>query len=61
MCSRLTSCQANIVPGHDAAAYNYAYYTIVVDGFQYGQTTDLDKYLYIVDTGTTLMYLPPRE
>lgn len=33
----------------------------MVDGFQYGQTTNLDKYLYIVDTGTTLMYLPPRE
>ena len=49
------------MPGLEMSGYNYAYYTIVVDGMQYGQTTNLDKYLYIVDTGTTFMYLPPRE
>ncbi|KKA26182.1 hypothetical protein TD95_003758 [Thielaviopsis punctulata] len=41
------------------ASSEYTFYTIVVDGIQYGQVEDTHKYLYIIDTGTTLMYLPP--
>lgn len=28
---------------------------------KWDQTTDTTKYPYIVDTGTTMLYLPPRE
>lgn len=51
---------ANVVASDAPFSYQYSFYTIVVDGFQYGQTTDLTKFLYIVDTGTTLMHLPPQ-
>lgn len=33
----------------------------MLDGVRWGSTTDEAKYPYIVDTGTTLMYLPPRK
>ncbi|KAK3320423.1 aspartic peptidase domain-containing protein [Cercophora scortea] len=42
-----------------ATAYEYSFYTIIPDGWQYDQTTDLKKFPYIVDSGTTLCYLPP--
>ncbi|KAL2891914.1 putative aspartic-type endopeptidase [Ceratocystis lukuohia] len=41
------------------ASSQYTFYTVVTDGIQYGQVQDSRKYLYIVDTGTTLLYLPP--
>ncbi|KAK1528308.1 eukaryotic aspartyl protease [Colletotrichum paranaense] len=40
-------------------SWQYSYYTILVDGLRWGSTSDTKKYLYIVDTGTTLMYVPP--
>ncbi|KAL1888462.1 hypothetical protein Cpir12675_006173 [Ceratocystis pirilliformis] len=43
------------------ASSQYTFYTVVTDGIQYGQVQDSRKYLYIVDTGTTLMYLPPGK
>ncbi|KKF94417.1 putative aspartic-type endopeptidase [Ceratocystis platani] len=42
------------------ASSQYTFYTVVTDGIQYGQVQDSRKYLYIVDTGTTLLYLPPE-
>ncbi|PKS13074.1 hypothetical protein jhhlp_000415 [Lomentospora prolificans] len=50
---------ANVADSDEPFSYQYSFYTIVVDGIQYGERTDLTKYLYIVDTGTTLMHLPP--
>ncbi|KAK1751155.1 aspartic-type endopeptidase [Echria macrotheca] len=40
-------------------AYEYSFYTIIPDGWDYDQKTDIKKYPYIVDSGTTLCYLPP--
>ncbi|KAK3343508.1 aspartic peptidase domain-containing protein [Lasiosphaeria hispida] len=42
-----------------STAYEYSFYTIIPDGWEYGQATDTKKYPYIVDSGTTLCYLPP--
>ncbi|KAF4334838.1 acid ase [Fusarium beomiforme] len=36
-----------------------SFYTIIPDGLQWGSTTDTGKYPYIVDTGTTMMHMPP--
>ncbi|KAF4498884.1 acid ase [Fusarium agapanthi] len=36
-----------------------SFYTIIPDGLQWGSTTDTAKYPYIVDTGTTMMHIPP--
>ncbi|KAL6797137.1 aspartic peptidase domain-containing protein [Trichoderma sp. SZMC 28012] len=52
--------QANLV-GQPETAWKYSFYTIVPDGMKWDQTTDTTKYPYIVDTGTTMLYLPPRE
>jgi len=41
------------------AAYDYSFYTIIPDGWEYDQTKSSKKYPYIVDSGTTLNYLPP--
>ncbi|PHH65436.1 hypothetical protein CDD81_2540 [Ophiocordyceps australis] len=49
---------ANLV-GQAEASWRYSFYTIVPDGIQWGQTKDSTKYPYIVDTGTTMNYLPP--
>ncbi|KAK3315558.1 aspartic peptidase domain-containing protein [Apodospora peruviana] len=40
-------------------AYQYSFYTIIPDGWHYGQKSAYEKYPYIVDSGTTLCYLPP--
>lgn len=40
-------------------AHEYSFYTVIPDGWQYGQTTNTKKVPYIVDSGTTLNYLPP--
>lgn len=52
--------QANLV-GQPETAWKYSFYTIVPDGMRWDQTTDTTKYPYIVDTGTTMLYLPPRK
>ncbi|KAL7921564.1 aspartic peptidase domain-containing protein [Trichoderma austrokoningii] len=49
---------ANLV-GQPETAWKYSFYTIVPDGMRWDQTTDTTKYPYIVDTGTTMLYLPP--
>ncbi|GFP57191.1 probable aspartic-type endopeptidase AFUA_3G01220 [Trichoderma asperellum] len=49
---------ANLI-GQPETAWKYSFYTIVPDGMKWGQTTDTTKYPYIVDTGTTMLYLPP--
>ncbi|KAH8885040.1 acid protease [Thozetella sp. PMI_491] len=41
-------------------AYEYSFYTIVPDGWKWDMTTDLAEFPFIIDTGTTLCYLPPR-
>ncbi|KAM0554706.1 hypothetical protein ACHAPJ_006777 [Fusarium lateritium] len=43
----------------ETTAWKPSFYTIIPDGLQWGSTTDLGKYPYIVDTGTTMMLLPP--
>ncbi|KAK4163044.1 aspartic peptidase domain-containing protein [Cladorrhinum sp. PSN259] len=40
-------------------ASEYSFYTIIPDGWYYDQTTNEKKMPYIVDSGTTLCYLPP--
>lgn len=42
-------------------SWKYSFYTIIPDGVRWDQTTDSTKYPYIVDTGTTMNYLPPRK
>jgi hypothetical protein len=42
-------------------AYQYSFYTIIPDGWYYDQTTNTKKIPYIVDSGTTLNYLPPSK
>ena len=42
-------------------AYTHSFYTIVVDGISWGEGRDTTKHLYIVDTATSLIYLPPRK
>lgn len=40
-------------------SWEYSFYTIIPDGFVWDGTTNTDKYPMIMDTGTTLLYLPP--
>ncbi|KAM7205843.1 Aspartic peptidase domain containing protein [Rhypophila sp. PSN 637] len=42
-----------------ATASRYSFYTVIPDGWQFGHTTNTERYPYIVDSGTTLCYLPP--
>jgi hypothetical protein len=56
----LTALQANLI-NQENTAWQYSFYTIIPDGIKWGQTSNDAKYPYIVDTGTTMMYLPPRE
>ncbi len=42
-------------------AYDYSFYTIIPDGWKWGLTTDLRQFPFIVDSGTTLCYLPPGK
>ena len=51
---------ANLID-QETTAWQYSFYTIVPDGMRWGQTVDRSKYLYIIDTGTSLMYVPPRK
>lgn len=41
------------------AAYEYSFYTVVLDGWAYDTATHMKHYPYIVDSDTTLCYLPP--
>lgn len=41
------------------AAYEYSFYTVVPDGWEYDRATHSKHYPYIIDSGTTLCYLPP--
>ncbi|KAI0006429.1 acid protease [Xylariaceae sp. FL0662B] len=43
----------------DITAWQPSFYTIVPEGFQFGQTKTSRQYPFIIDTGTTLIYLPP--
>lgn len=47
--------------GSAESSWQYSFYTIIPDGIKWGQMSDETKYPYIVDTGTTLNYLPPRK
>ncbi|RGP76021.1 hypothetical protein FLONG3_5412 [Fusarium longipes] len=42
----------------EATAWKPSFYIIIPDGLQWGSTTDTVKYPYVVDTGTTMMYIP---
>ncbi|POR34284.1 Putative aspartic-type endopeptidase [Tolypocladium paradoxum] len=50
--------KANLI-GQAETSWRYSFYTIIPDGIKWGQTTDTTKFPYIVDTGTTMNYLPP--
>ncbi|KAK4245087.1 aspartic peptidase domain-containing protein [Corynascus novoguineensis] len=41
-----------------ATASQYSFYTVIPDGWYYDKTTSTKKIPYIVDSGTTLNYLP---
>ena len=56
----LTPCQTTVI-AIPASAYQYSFYTIIPDGWYYDQTTNTKKIPYIVDSGTTLCYLPPSK
>ncbi|KAK9436704.1 Peptidase A1 [Metarhizium brunneum] len=49
---------ANLV-GSAETSWRYSFYTIIPDGIIWGQRMDKTKFPYIVDTGTTMNYLPP--
>ncbi|KAF4587621.1 Peptidase A1 [Ophiocordyceps camponoti-floridani] len=49
---------ANLIDQAETS-WRYSFYTIIPDGIRWGQTTDSTKFPYIVDTGTTMNYLPP--
>ncbi|KAI9155353.1 aspartic-type endopeptidase [Paramyrothecium foliicola] len=40
-------------------AWKYSFYTIIPDGFKWDETIVTSRYPCIVDTGTTMMHLPP--
>ena len=52
-----TDGQANL-EGSLYSSNDYSFYTIIPEGFEFEKSTDLTKYPYIIDSGTTLMYLP---
>lgn len=56
----LTNLQAKLVE-REKTGWEPSFYTIIPDGLQWGTTTDTAKYPYIVDTGTTMMHIPPRQ
>ena len=56
----LIELEANLI-NQDKTAWKHSFYTIVPDGMRWDSTTDETRYPYVVDTGTTLMYLPPGE
>ncbi|KAJ2899781.1 aspartic-type endopeptidase-like protein [Zalerion maritima] len=50
----------DIISTRPETSYKPSFYTIIPDGLLYGQSMNTAKYPYIIDTGTTLMYLPPQ-
>ncbi|KAI1084343.1 acid protease [Whalleya microplaca] len=51
--------RACLVIDKDSTSYQPSFYTIVPEGFKFGQTITSDQYPFVLDTGTTLIYLPP--
>ncbi|KAK1597549.1 eukaryotic aspartyl protease [Colletotrichum navitas] len=51
--------KTTINPHRPTGSWQYSYYTVLVDGIRWGSTSDTRRFLYLVDTGTTLMYVPP--
>ncbi|KAG5928075.1 hypothetical protein E4U53_002750 [Claviceps sorghi] len=49
---------ANLI-GSAESSWRYSFYTIIPDGIKWGKMSDETRYPYIVDTGTTMNYLPP--
>ncbi|OLN86189.1 putative aspartic-type endopeptidase [Colletotrichum chlorophyti] len=49
----------NINADRPEGSWQHSYYTVLVDGFRWGSTTDTRKFPTIVDTGTSITYLPP--
>ncbi|KAF4447641.1 hypothetical protein F53441_8845 [Fusarium austroafricanum] len=43
----------------EKAGWERSFYTVIPDGLQWESTTNTARYPYIVDTGTTMMYIPP--
>lgn len=56
-----TNAQKAKLSDKDAAAYQYSYYTMVPDGFKLGKTQTHAKFPVIMDSGSTLTYMPPGE
>lgn len=50
--------QTNLID-NPYTSWEYSFYTIIPDGWQWDLTTNTQKFPYIVDSGTTLCYLPP--
>ncbi|KAF4470644.1 acid ase [Fusarium albosuccineum] len=45
----------------EKTAWEPAFYTIIPDGLTWGSTTDTTKYPYIIETGTTMIHVPPQS
>lgn len=56
-----TNAQKAKLSDKDAAAYQYSYYTMIPDGFKLGRTQTHAKFPVILDSGSTLTYMPPGE
>ena len=52
--------QTNLIDVPDTA-YDYSFYTCIPDGWRFGPNTNTRKFPYIVDSGTTLNYLPSSK
>lgn len=57
LCPSSKKIQANVA-NNKHSAMDYSFYTIIPDGWYFGSSTDDKKMPFIVDTGTTLIYLP---
>ena len=52
---------AELIPDFPQAKSHYSFYTIKTDSLQYGKTVSKQSQYYIVDSGTTLIYLPNKD
>jgi hypothetical protein len=52
--------QTNLID-NPFTAWQYSFYTVIPDGWQWESSTNMRKFPYIVDSGTTLCYLPPGK
>ncbi len=39
-------------------ASSYSFYTIIPDGFRFAKSDDMSKYPFIIDSGTSILWLP---